>query len=81
MKQKEFNFREELRKIVPYAELDEVRWISLIKQVDEKFDEFIKRLKNKQCLIKDGTEHCDTCLTCQEIDKLAGRDLISEGKE
>ena len=44
-------------------------------EIEEDIKEFIKRLKNKQCLIKDGTEHCNTCLTCQEINKLAGDKL------
>ena len=73
---KEFNFRKELNKIVQYAELDDVRWKSLMNQVDDKFEEFIKLLKD--WVIHHHFEVDDfiegSILT--KIDKLAGEKFI-----
>ena len=64
MEDKEFNFKKEIRKI-PINSREE----QIILIVEEKFDEFIKLLKNYQ-VDQEIIIHEDN------LDKLAGKDLI-----
>ena len=75
-----FNFREELMKIVQYAELDNVRWKSLMNQVDDKFEEFIKLLKEE---FDGGSFETEEQRDYRngKIDKLAGEKLTSLNKD
>ncbi len=65
----EFNFKEELKNLTFGHEN-----LNLKRKVEEKFDEFIKRLKEK-------IKECEKCWEYPRvvdwIDKLAGDELIS----
>lgn len=80
-KEKDWNLSDEIRRIVPYAELDEIRWNSLIEQVEEKHKEFKRRLKEYVNLANDPLNEINPNKVLEEIDKLFGKHFQDNSKD
>ena len=72
------SLRNELRKIVPFAELDKVRWKSLMAQVDDRvvecFKDLAEEFKVAFCL-NPNVQYCNECSICKNVERVLLRVL------